>query len=123
MNLDINKIICESLSESVSVQESFIGGVESANRSVEAFRDIFKGGNSEDELRASVKYAKEAAEKAKDEHPDIIRKISNSSENVQEKIVNKLKEHPGMAAATAAAIAAGIGAIALRKHMKKVKKD
>lgn len=67
------------------------------------------------EARAT-RLAKEAADKLKES------KTGDSKEHVSS-IIGKLKEHPYIAGGTAAALAAGLGALALRKRMKKVSQE
>ena len=124
MSLDVNKIIQESLNESV------IATGEAVKRSAQASLDALKGGSAADEAEAAKIYAAKAIQKAKEENPGLLEKAGKSSEEISEKLqsaakktLGVAKEHPGVATGVAAAIAAGLGALALRKHMKKMKKE
>jgi len=90
---------------------------------------MLKGGSAEDEAKAAAEYAASAIEKAKSENPGILDKLGKESENVTEKIkgtgkkvLDSVKENPKMSAAVATALAAGLGALALRKRLKTLKK-
>lgn len=122
MNLDINKIIQESLLESVE------GAHEAFKRSGKAAIDVFKGGTAEDEKTVANEFAKIAAEKAKEENPDVttvaidkIDGVGKKAVDIGRKSVDVLKDYP-LATGAAAALAAGLGALALRKRMKRVSK-
>jgi len=125
--LDVNKIIEESLRDSGIVTESIIGAGEAAKRTSQALADTLKGGSSQDEAAAAKEYALKALEKAKEENPGVLDKLKDSGEGIGEKIsdtgkkvMDAVKEHPYASGGIAAALAAGLGALALRKRLKKL---
>lgn len=143
MALDVNKIIEESLKEANSpITESIEGGIQAIKRSASAAGAAFAGGSAQDEAEAAKAFAGRAAAKLGESEPESIvakhylKQISQSSGdatgNVAEakekvaglssKIANVMREHPGMSFAAAAAIAAGLGALALRKKLSGVAK-
>ena len=144
MALDVNKIIEESLKEAnVPIIESLEGGIQAAKRSVSAAGSVFTGGSAQDEAEAAKEYAGRAASKLGENEPETVvakhylKQVSQSAGdatgNVAEakekisglgsKIASVMREHPGISIAAAAAIAAGLGALALRKKLKKLKED
>ena len=133
------------------ITESIEASWQAAQKAVQKAKDVTSGGSAEDEASASREFAKLAREKAiKEGLPveefsgkkiiridspaaEIRQAMENApkapseekqaaAETIGRKVINSLKEHPGIAAGTAAAIAAGIGALALRKRLKKAKK-
>ncbi len=130
MALDVNKIIEESLKEAnAPITESLQGGMEAAKRSGKAAVDIFRGGSSQDEAQVGADTFAQAAKKIGEGEPESIvaahylKKASAAAgeTGIGSKIASIVKENPGISAAAAAALAAGVGALALRRKLKKMK--
>jgi len=112
MSLDVNKIIMESIQDVIT--EGTTDKVkEVAKEKIEATVDSAKevGGEAKEKVDAAIEAAKEVGGEAKEK-----------AVSVSKKLVDQLKDHPGITAGTAAAIAAGIGALALRKRLAKAAK-
>ena len=107
MELDVTKIINDAISSVIT---------ESAEEIKE------KAGAAGKKVAAAVADAKEDA---KEKAGEVGKKVAAGGEEVKEKAVSvgkkaidAAKEHPGIAAAIAAALAAGVGGLALRKRLK-----
>ena len=139
------------MEENKVVTESIEASFEAAKKTAQKAKDTFTGGSAEDEAAASREFAKLAREKAVKEGLPVEefsgRKIiridspaaeikkamekspisgidddkQHAAESIGKKALSALQDHPRIAAGAAAAIAAGLGALALRKRLKKMK--
>ena len=103
MSLDVNKIIMQSLDEVVLSEGVIDDAKEKAKELKDKVVSAFKGSDKE----AGKPEATEGTE----------------TSSVMGKAVNAVKEHPGIATAVAAALAAGVGGLMLRKKLKKAARE
>lgn len=143
MSLDVNKIITESLQTITKDQEVITedistdlknAGEDIKTGSKKIFHKVFGSKTDvmkdelEGQLHKGLNKAEEVGDNVKEGISKAGKKVAEFADEAKEKIVSagnivadQVKEHPGVAAATVAAIAAGLGGLALRKRMKKVK--
>ena len=148
MSLDVNKIIMESIQEVIEEE----GTLDTAKKVVKDIVSGEVGGKLYDKLHpenttvqdAVTKISKKlkdvkaeltdtknmtagehlsiAASKIKDATGENLTDVKGKITSVGRKVLDQIKDHPKIAAATAAALAAGVGALALRRRLKNTKK-
>ena len=112
--MDVNKIISESIQKVIGEDAS-----EAKETAKEKLMSASKkiageaGEAKEKMLSAGKKIAGEAGEAG----GEIKEKVTSAGK----KAIEAVQEHPGVAAAVAAALAAGVGGLALRKKLKHIK--
>jgi len=79
-------------------------------------------GDVKDKVVAAGKKAAEVAEDVKDKAVAAGKKAVEAAKEKADELKDTVREHPGLAAATAAGLAAGIGGLAAVKRMRKAAK-
>ena len=112
--MDINKIITESL-ESV-IKEGVVGDVK--EKAAEVGKKIAAGAEVVKEKAGEVgKKIASGAEVVKEKAGEVGKKGIAAAEGAKDTVFGAIKENPKTSAAVAAALAAGVGAVALRKKI------
>ena len=117
--MNINKIINESINSvltegTVSDLKEKAGDVANDAKvaALKAGKKVVAGA---EDLAGS---AKEAALKAGEKVGEVGEDVKEKAVGMGKKALSAVQEHPGIAAAVAAALAAGVGGLALRKRLK-----
>jgi len=150
MKFDVNKIIAESIAETVvseadqndkelvidaskkvwnQIQDDMSRGraAEEVFDAKERLKKKIFGDATDEKFELAKKLARANARAAKAENMGIGEHLTKAGEKAvatvkgkTEEIKNAIADHPGAATAVAGAIAAGLGALALRKRLKKL---
>lgn len=123
MSLDVNMIIMKSLDEVVLSEGILDDAKDKLEKLKELTKDPVKDKIQDHERREfenaiSSKIAKEGFKAGE---PEIA--AGFGARAVRGTVVDAVKEHPGLSAAVVAALAAGVGGLALRKRLKKAKEN
>ena len=129
MALDVNKIIMQSLGEVVTIEP--VTEITIGHLLMGAGLGLTYGGNrlvnkltTEDEAKEDLKSkvvgaGKNAVEDAK----NVVDEAKEKASGVSVKVAEIMNDHPGISAAAAAALAAGVGGLVLRKKLKAARKN